>query len=158
MNAKEEILIYLNKSMSKFERVVENLGENQLNVVIQEKDGGWTTIEILRHIQNSELALLQNIESILRGGEGTKPDFDVDRYNTSLINKMANLSLEAVVLNMRMYRKQTLELLDSLSEEQLEMKGRHPTMSTYTVKRQFEIISWHQHHHLKGIREKFGFE
>ena len=156
MSLKEELLGFLNKSMTKFENVVNNIKEEDLNIQIQDKEGGWTVIELLRHIQNSERGMTFQAKSILEGNVGAAEDFDLKRYNARSTEKMANLTLNEVKANMTKYRQETIALLNSVKDDQWNIEGRHPNLNVYSIKQFFEIISWHQQHHLKVIREKFN--
>lgn len=156
MSIREEIRAYLDKSMTKFENLVNNLKEEDLNTRIQDKEGGWTVIEILRHIQNSERGMTGTVQAVLEGKEGAPEDFDIKKYNARTLEKMQDLTLDEIKSNMINYRVRTLEVLDSVKEDGWEKTGRHATLDIFTVKRFFEIIGWHQQHHLKGIREKFN--
>ncbi|MCE7734714.1 MAG: DinB family protein [Candidatus Heimdallarchaeota archaeon] len=156
MSIKEEIQAYLDKSMTKFEKVVNNIKEEDLTVQIQDKDGGWSVIEVLRHIQNSEPGMSYHIKSIIAGNEGASSDFDLQRYNTSSNEKMQNMSLDQVKENMIKHRENTIKILETVKEEDWTKEGRHPNLGNYSIKVFFEIISWHQQNHLKAIREKFN--
>ena len=145
-----------NKSMNAFEQVIDNLKDEDLLAKINEGDKGWTVIELLRHIPNSERGMTANLESIIKGGEGSSEDFDLQRYNHVSNEKMKELTLAEIKENMRKYRETTLSLLESVKEEDWEKEGRHPSQGIYSVKRHFEIISWHQYHHLKGIKSKLN--
>lgn len=156
MSIKEEIQAYLDKSMTKFENVVNNIKEEDLTVEIQDKEGGWTVIEVLRHIQNSEQGMAYQIKSILAGNEGATSDFDLQRYNASSNEKMKDMSFNQVKENMIKHRENTIKILETVKEEDWTKEGRHLNLGNYSIKVFFEILSWHQQHHLKGIREKFN--
>lgn len=156
MSTAEEIKSYMDKSMVAFEQVLENLKHEDLNVKINEGDKGFTVIELLRHIQNSERGMTANLKSIIEGGEGASQEFDLQRYNHVSNDKMKDMTLSDIKESMRKYREKTLNLLQTVKEEHWEKEGRHPSQGVYTVKKHFEIISWHQYHHLKGIKEKLN--
>ncbi len=152
----EELKSYMDKSMVAFEYLLENLKLEDLNVKINEGDKGFTVIELLRHIQNSERGMTANLKLIIDGGEGASREFDLQRYNHVSNDKMKDMTLSDIKENMRKYREKTLTLLQSVKEESWGKEGRHPSQGIYTVKKHFEIISWHQYHHLKGIKEKLN--
>lgn len=156
MSIKDELKGYLDNSMAKFETVVNNLKEEDLNLQVQDKEGGWTVIELLRHVQNSERGMTGTINAVLEGGEGAPADFDLKRYNAKTLEKMGDLTLEEIKSNMIKYRARTLEVLESVTKDDWEKTGRHATLDIFTVKRFFEIISWHQRHHMKVIQEKLN--
>ena len=142
--------------MSTFESVVNKLENNDLNVKINEGEKGWTVIELLRHIQNSENGMTKNLKSIVDGGDGVPLDFDLMNYNTSANEKMKEVSLDQIMENMRNYRENTLDLLSTIKDDDWKKEGRHPSQDVFTVEKIFEIIWWHQVDHLKGIRAKFN--
>jgi hypothetical protein len=151
-----EIRKKLDESMSIFEGVVNNLKEDDLNVRINEGEQGWTVIEILRHVQNSENGMTKNLRSILEGGEGVPLNFDLMKYNASSNDKMKDVSLDKIMENMRSYRENTLELLSTVKDEDWGKEGRHPSQEVFSVEKIFEIIWSHPIDHLKGIRAKFN--
>jgi len=155
MDHVRELRSLLDKSMVKFDVVVNYMKNEDLNIQIQNKEGGWTVIELLRHIQNSERGMTGTLKSILEGKEGASADFDLNKYNARTQEKMRNLTIDEIKNNMKKYRERTLDLLNSVKDEEWDKKGRHATLKMYTVREFFEVISWHQNHHLKGIREKF---
>ena len=156
MTTAAELKAYMNKSMSAFEHVIDNLKPEDLNIKINEGEKGFTVIELLRHIQNSERGMTANLKSILAGGEGASQDFDLQSYNHTSNDKMKDLTTSDVKEKMKKYREKTLNLLESVKEEDWEREGRHPSQGIYSVKKHFEIISWHQYHHLKGIKEQLN--
>ncbi|MHA2252254.1 MAG: DinB family protein [Candidatus Kariarchaeaceae archaeon] len=156
MTKVSEIEAQLNKSMAEFEHVVSSLRSQDLDVQINEGDNGWSVVEILRHVQNSERGMTKNLRSIIDGGEGVPEDFDLVRYNAALNEKMKNVSLDEIMQNMQKYRENTLNLLRTMKDEDWDKTGRHPTLEVYTVEKLFEIIWSHPINHLKGIRENFS--
>jgi hypothetical protein len=156
MSVRDELRANLDKSMAKFENVVSNIKDEDLNVQIQDKEGGWTVIELLRHIQNSERGMTGTIKAVLEGGEGAPADFDLKFYNTRTQEKMSDITLDEIKSNMLKYRERTLQVLDIVKDEDWGKRGRHATLDIFTIKQFFEVISWHQQHHLKGIRAKFN--
>ena len=111
MDTRGELLSYLNKSMEKFEKVMAHLKPDHINIQIQNKEGGWTVIEILRHIQNSERGMAQMVKSVIEGGEGASKDFDLSRYNIRSNEKMMEMTLEQIHQNMKTYREITLVII-----------------------------------------------
>jgi phage-related protein len=146
----------LDESMNTFESVIGKLEEKDLMVKINEGENGWTVIEILRHIQNSENGMTKNLESILKGGDGVPLNFDLMKFNTSANKEMKEISLEQILQNMRNYRKNTLAVLSNVKDNQWKLEGRHPSQEIFTVEKIFEIIWSHPIDHLKGIRAKFS--
>ncbi len=155
MRIRDELTENLDKSMSKFEKLVAHLKPEDLDLQIQNKDGGWSVIEILRHIQNSERGMASIVKSVIEGGEGASKDFDLSQYNTRSNEKMIDMTLNQVVENMKKYRDTTISILNSVKEGDWEKEGRHANLNHYPVKRFFEIISWHQYNHLKPIMAHF---
>jgi len=156
MDHKTELKQFLDNSMDKFNSLVMNITEDQLESRIQDKEGGWTVIEILRHIQNSEKGLLLQINNILSGGEGAPADFDLAKYNKRSNEKMNEMTFEEVKIKMIENRTATLKILESITDEQLELRGRHANLKEYSILDFFKTISYHQHSHVKKIIEELG--
>ena len=156
MTKASEIKTQLDKSMTEFENVMSSLKDKDLDVQINPGENGWTVIEILRHIQNSENGMTNNLKSIIQGGDGVPLDFDLMKYNSSANEKMKSVTLDDITKNMMTYRENTLNLLKTVKDEDWGKEGRHPSQDLFTVEKIFEIIWSHPIDHLKGIKGKFG--
>jgi hypothetical protein len=115
----------------------------------------WRVCDILAHLAGAEPGLLSTIKRFLTGTE-LPPDFDLDRWNRRQVEKQADLSIEDLVLSLQESRRQAWPLLDSLSEEDLDVVGTHPAGFRTTVEGIFTTIANHELDHGNEIRHALG--
>ena len=111
----------------------------------------WRVRDILAHLAMAEPGLLSTVQRFLAGTD-LPPGFDLDRWNRSQVKKRANQNIESLVLSLQTSREQAWLLLDSLSAENLDVVGTHPTGLTTTVEGLFLTIANHELDHGNEIR------
>ena len=154
MDNRKEIVIELEKSMINFTKLVEILKGSDPSVLQTRVNvGDWNIIDVLRHIQHSEKGVVGQIKQILDGGKGFPENFDLNRYNESQVNKMSHLFLDDIVEKMSENRKNTLQLLTDLNEEDLDVRGNFANQKENSVKTFFKTLFHHQNNHINQIRE-----
>lgn len=156
MNYQEDFTPQLQQSMDLFNRLLDNLHLDQLDIQIHETIERWTTVEILRHIAFSEKPIARLIKSVISGEAGVAGEFDLKRSNEIARSKLQNVSLDVIKSKMREARQMTMELLLSIQSEDWEKTGRYFNQDIMTVKRMFELLIWHQSHHTQQILDKIG--
>lgn len=142
--------------MDVFNKLVNNLHPDQLEIQIHETVEKWTTLEILRHIAFSEKPIARLIKSVISGKPGVSEEFDLNRSNEIARSKLQNVQLDGIKSKMLEARQMTLELLPSVQSEDWEKTGRYFNQDIMTVKRMFELLIWHQSHHTQQILDKIG--
>lgn len=154
MDVRQEIESELNYSMTNFNLIIDLLRESETSL-LQTKvgDSEWTIIEVLRHVQNAEKGIVNQIKQILDGGKGFPADFDLHRYNEGRRKKMEHISMDQVVEKMEENRKYTLEVLGALRDGELDKRGIFANQKEYSIKTFFKTIFNHQNNHIEKIRE-----
>ncbi len=111
----------------------------------------WTVSDHIKHACNSERGLLWVLNNILEGGEGASSEFDLDKYNASNRNKMNDTTISDMIDEFKIQREATLELVKTITENSLRLKGRHASQRIFTVAEMLLIIAIHPLHHMKEI-------
>ncbi len=149
---KEEIYRGLKSSYNETIALMESLNEEQLNKIVQNKSGGWSAIEIFRHLANSERGLTTQIKYIVAGKGGVPEDFDLNRYNDALTKKMQGLDTDQIKTMWEKNRKELIDFLDNLKPEDFDKSGRHPMGQILTIYQYFKIIVRHTLAHTEEVK------
>lgn len=113
----------------------------------------WTALDVLRHLTWAEGGMARLIVQIRRGEEGAPADFDLDRYNARGVQKFADKTPAELMELMAQNREWILDLLQELSQEELQRQGRHGSGRTMTIAQVFEQIADHERQHLHDLRQ-----
>ncbi|WP_338408568.1 DinB family protein [uncultured Flavobacterium sp.] len=112
----------------------------------------WTIKDILLHLIDSERIFAYRALRIGRGDKTPLPGFEENDY---VPNAMANnRTLESLIVEFQFVRKSTLSLFKNFSGEQLLYLGTSSD-SAISVRALGFIISGHQNHHLRIIKERY---
>jgi uncharacterized damage-inducible protein DinB len=127
---------------------------NNISTTIQtlRVDGTWTIKENIGHLTDLEPLWQGRLQDILTGKGELRP---TDLQNTRTTEANHNdRTLEELLLSFRTIRKETVALLDVLTEEQVFMSGLHPRLRTpMRTMDLFLFVADHDDHHLARITE-----
>ena len=124
--------------------IVKNIDEQHLNN--QPQPGKWSIKDNIAHLASYQPIFIGRVHQILKGETPAfnayraddEPDFIAAREwpLTELINKING------------NRRQILELITNLPDDQLLLKGTHPKFGTLTIVEWTEFFLLHEAHHL----------
>jgi hypothetical protein len=115
-------------------------------------EGKWTIKDILLHLIDAERIFAYRALRISRGDKTPLAGFEENDYVPyALANSR---SLESLLTEFQFVRNSTLCLFKSFSGEQLAYLGT-ASNNTISVRAIGFIISGHQNHHLKVIKERY---
>jgi hypothetical protein len=156
MTARTDLLkSRLEKSRAYVNRVLDQVGDGW-ETQIYEDGPGWTARQIVVHIGETERGITRTIRTIVAGENPVPPDFDIDRYNARMTEKTADVSPEQARANMAETHAALLAWLDTLSDDDLDKEGRHPTLNVFPVETFVKILSAHQRDHTADIARKLN--
>lgn len=151
-STKQDLVTRLEESYQEVSKVFANIGDEQWETVVF-SDGEWSVHHILRHIVTSEFSMNGLIQMIVAGGAGAPEDFDIDRFNRGQIRKQETKSSAELQAMMAQNHQATLQLLETLSDEDLEKRGRHGGLGRETsVRTIFKIIAGHNLQHAQDVQ------
>jgi hypothetical protein len=116
-------------------------------------DGGWTARQVAHHLADSEATAFIRLRRLIAEDEPTIVGYDEPEYARRLHYDRPIGSSLAVL---RAVRQASLELLESLTNEEWERRGIHTESGPYSVDRWLEIYSEHSHDHANQIRAARG--
>ena len=130
--------------------ILQSLPEEEANYAYSE--GKWTVKEVLGHLIDTERIMSYRALCISRKEKQSLPGFEQDDYV-----KEANFK-ERTITNLlddyRTVRKSTINLFKNFSESMLNQRGI-ANGEEVTVLALLYIITGHEMHHLKILKEKY---
>jgi hypothetical protein len=133
-----------------------SLDADQWVSVVHEDEGHWDVRTLLSHFISSEASMMKLMQSIIEGGAGVGEDFDLDRFNAGRASKMADLTPEALIPQFIETRAATINYVRMLTDEQLDIQGRHASQGIQTIEGIIKIVYKHNQLHEREIREALG--
>ncbi len=154
---KKEYIDHAQQIRSDITKLLDKASQDDLNKTMSDKDGSWTTLEVLKHLYNSEDGMVKLMQRIKDHSDpntlpGVPEDFDRDRYNKRQVQKLEELSKEDIMNKLTESRQSFITFVESLTEEDLKKKGRHASLNIYTIEEIVQIIPKHEEEHLTKIQ------
>ena len=150
---KEQLRQQLNEARAYLLAVAEQIAPEQ--ALASTENPLWNVHDILAHITISERGLQGTIRRFLAGQE-LPADFSLDIWNRRQVDKQREQSIGGLLASLAASRQDTWALLDSLSEEQLDVPGAHPAGFRTTVAGIFRLLAFHERDHGQQIAAALG--
>lgn len=125
---------------------------DQWQQVVYTESAEWKVRDVLAHFVSVEKSILKLFENIRDGGEGASEDFSVDRFNAEQVAKLADMSPFDLLAQFKASRAQMIAWVSSLSESDLQKKGRHPFLGVTTMGEMIKMVYRHNQIHLRDLR------
>ena len=115
----------------------------------------WTPRQIAHHLADSEIRAAIRLRQLLAEDNPQIAGYDEAKYAQRLTrNRPIQPSMEA----MRWARESSLQILETLNDEEWARTGTHSEIGPYSVEKWLEIYSTHPHDHAAQIRRSRGRE
>lgn len=115
----------------------------------------WTVRDTLAHLAASGPGLLATVQRFLEGRE-LPEGFSLDYWNQRQVEKRRQRTPEDLLSELRAAHAQAKDMLASLSEAQLAVRGTHPAGQTISVAGVFYLIGLHELDHLADMAAAVG--
>lgn len=115
--------------------------------------GKWSIKEVLGHIIDAERIFAYRLLAIARGETRSLPGFDENAY--AAVSNAHLRRIEDLVREYRAVRLSSIELVQSLREEDLVRQGIS-NENPITARAIAFIIAGHERHHVQILRERYG--
>lgn len=113
---------------------------------------GWTVKDVIIHVCASEPGLT-SMARIISQGKGTAvPGFDLNRYNQRQIEKRRERSIHDLLDELAAARQQTLALLETFSDADLDRRGQQTGGEEKNVEETFYQLARHDRQHTAHLR------
>lgn len=117
---------------------------------------GWKVWDIAVHVAGAE----SGMETIARRILAQDPNqaelatqFDINRYNSSMLNKRRQMDSAALLEMLARSRQNILQILENATEEELNLPGYHPVVGAVSLFGLLEVIAGHEAEHAQDIKE-----
>lgn len=107
----------------------------------------WTVTTVVSHLLDSERGMSIQIHKTRKGEETVPEGFDINRWNASVQKRVGNLSPAELLAGLEATRTKTLEVMNSLHDDDWARVGRHPTRGLITIEQYYETIYGHELSH-----------
>ncbi|WP_419211422.1 DinB family protein [Maribacter sp. X9] len=150
MDSDEEIVECLRDERESFLEFAKSLSQEQLQH--RYAKGKWTVAELLIHIIDTERIFLYRAFRFSRNDMTPLPGFEQDGY--VLESDSEKRTKESIIEEFINVREVTLNMFELISEEKLTRVGMASGMP-WSVGAIGFVISGHQRHHFKILRERY---
>ena len=115
----------------------------------------WNVHDLLAHLAGAERGLQATVQRFL--ADQPLPDgFSLDYWNQRQVEKQKERSVADLLAGLEASRIDTLALLDSLTDEQLAVRGMHPAGFETSVGGIFRVMAMHELDHGQEIALALG--
>jgi uncharacterized damage-inducible protein DinB len=114
-----------------------------------ERPGKWSIIEVLQHLADSELVWAYRLRMVLAHDTPEITGYDQDLWAKRLNYRSAKYN--DAVAQIKLLRKLNLQLLESLSPEDLRRTGRHKERGEESVAHMIKLYAGHDLVHRNQI-------
>lgn len=132
--------------------VVAKLRDADWEKPVQGEHGKWTARQVLAHLAAAEVGQMSRIQRVLAGERYMPEGFNLDLWNERQVQKRENQKVEDILKDLEASRQALLNLLDSLSEDQLDVEGQHAIGAMMTVEQMFYHLGNHERDHAAELR------
>ena len=112
----------------------------------------WTVTTVVSHLLDSERGMSIQIHKTRKGEETIPEGFDINRWNASVQKRVGNLSSAELIAGLEATRAKTLDVMNSLQDEDWGRTGRHPTRGLITIEQYYETIYGHELSHAADMK------
>ena len=116
----------------------------------------WTVQYIVAHLTDAEQGMSIQVHKIRKGQETLPEGFDLNQWNAGVQERVGTLTVAELLDRMPKVRARTLQVLDSINEEEWELQGRHPSRGLITIEQYYETIAGHDMTHTRDIKRALG--
>jgi len=143
----------LEKEGAKVVETFNALADEQWHVEVYTEGQIWTIRHVLAHFVTSERGLLKLFKNIRDGGLGASEDFSIDHYNARQQEKTKDLAPQELLAQYADVRADTVKWVSSLSENELEIEGRHPFLGQVPLVEMLKMLYLHNQIHFRDFRK-----
>jgi hypothetical protein len=122
---RDAIAAELEKGMEETVSFFRSLSLGELRAQVYQDGAQWTVQQVLAHFIAIERSMHWLFKDILSGGQGSPPDFDVNRFNLTQTRKYDGLALDELIDRFKAVRKETIRIVREMKEEDLDREGMH---------------------------------
>lgn len=127
--------------------ILKHIDEQHLNQ--QPEPGKWSIKDNIAHLVSYQPVFIGRVHQMLKGDIPTFSAYRADDEADFI--EARGSSLNDMLSKLNGNRRQILELITNLPDDQLSLKGTHPKYGTLTIPEWTEFFLLHEAHHLFTI-------
>lgn len=143
----------LNESRAVLNEFVSTLGDDDWQTVVFSEGAHWTVNNIMTHLAEAEGGMSVQVHKTRKGQETIPEGFDLDRWNAGTTKRMGEPTPDELMAMMEQTRAKTLEVMESLNDDDWEKVGRHPSRGPITIEQYYETIYMHEMTHVEDAKK-----
>jgi len=153
---KPEIIQKLNETRAELLAFLRRLDEAQWETAVYSEGETWTAADVVRHLVNAESGMTGLIVQWQMGNDPVPPDFDLARFNKSVVARAKNKTPAELLAEMETNRANLLQVIDGLEEDDWQKNGRHASRQILTIEQTCRLIADHEATHLQDLQAGLG--
>lgn len=146
----------LAESRAALSSLLANLDAEQWDAVAFSEGDSWTVKTVVSHLLDSERGMSIQVHKIRKGEETVPANFDLARWNAGVQKRVGDVIPAELIANLEATREKTLEVMNSLNDEEWSLTGRHPARGVITIEQYYETIHGHELIHTADIAKALG--
>ena len=150
---RQRIQFELAESRAYLFSVAQQIGPEQ--AVASTENPAWNVHDLLAHLAVAERGLQGTVQRFL-AGQALSDGFSLDIWNQRQVAKQQERSVADLLASLEASRVDSLALLDSLSDEQLAVRGLPPAGFETSVGGIFRVMAMHELDHGQEIALALG--
>jgi len=155
-NRKADILSLLDQTRQQLKAVLDRLQPGDWETQIQDEDQQWTVRQVVSHLVDAQRGMTSQVTRINAGQEAVPPDFDLNRWNKRAVEKAADKTPPELLIMLEEGRAALKQVLDTLSDTDLDKRGRHSSLKIMSIEEIIRLIGTHEADHARIMAEKLG--
>lgn len=149
---KERWASKLNESRRALFELLSSLSPQQWQTPVFAEGDTWTVATVLAHLVESERGMSIHVHKIRKGEATIAPDFNLERWNAGIVRRIGDAVPAELLASAATTRARTLQLMDSLGDEEWQLTGLHPSRGEISVEQYYQTIHAHEVGHLHDLR------
>lgn len=149
----ELIAAKLNEACAMMTRTLDQLSEDQAATWMVTPE--WSIKDQIAHLIGAKRGMTRMAQRFAAGQDPQLPDdYNNDVYNARQVAKRKVMSFAEVRAELDAAHQELIAFLDSVTVQQLELRGEHPIAGEIPLKDLLVVIYNHETSHCKEINEK----
>ncbi|MCB0089305.1 MAG: DinB family protein [Caldilineaceae bacterium] len=141
------------ESRAALTEILDKLAPEQWSTPVFSEGAVWTVKTVVSHLLDSERGMSIQVHKIRKGEETVPEGFDLTRWNAGVEKRVGDLTPAQFMEALAQTRARTLQGMDSLSDDEWALTGRHPSRGMITVEQYYETMHGHEMIHGEDIRK-----
>ncbi len=146
----------LAKSRMQLRHFLTSLTPEQWDTVVVGEGNDWTVRDVIAHLLENERGMSIHIHRIRKGGQTVPDGFDLEEWNAGLKERATTPEPVALMQALAQTRAKTLEVMDSLADDDWGKTGRHPSRGEISIEQYYYTIAGHDAVHTEDIKKGLG--